>query len=82
MEETIINASISRVLSAKDEWVSILKCAHDPEMQLVISNTTEVGIVLTQDDIRQSPPVSFPGKLLAFLHERYKAFNGLWKAGW
>lgn len=80
-EETIINASISRVLSAAEEWKEILKCAHNPEMQLVISNTTEVGIVLTQDDILQSPPASFPGKLLAFLHERYKAFNGSKESG-
>ena len=80
-EETIINASISRVLSAAGEWREILKCAHNPEMQLVISNTTEVGIVLTQDDISQSPPASFPGKLLAFLYERYKAFNGSVESG-
>lgn len=80
-EETIINASISRVLSAAEEWKEILKCAYNSEMQLVISNTTEVGIVLVQDDIHQSPPVSFPGKLLAFLHERYKAFKGSKESG-
>ncbi|TXJ25973.1 MAG: tagaturonate reductase [Chitinophagaceae bacterium] len=80
-EEIIINGSISRVLSAADEWKEILKCAHNPAMQLVISNTTEVGIVLAEDDIRQSPPNSFPGKLLAFLYERYKAFNGSKESG-
>jgi tagaturonate reductase len=76
MEEAIINSSISRVLSAKGDWATILKCAHDPEMKIVISNTTEVGIVLTDDNIHDSPPNSFPGKLLAFLYERYKAFYG------
>lgn len=76
IEETIINASVSRVLSAGEEWKEILKCAHNPEMKLIISNTTEVGITLTDDDISLSPPQSFPGKLLAFLHERYKAFQG------
>jgi tagaturonate reductase len=81
VEETIINASISRVLSAAEEWQEVLNCAQNPEMQLVISNTTEVGIVLTQDDIHQSPPTSFPGKLLAFLHERYKVFNGSVESG-
>jgi tagaturonate reductase len=45
-------------------------------MQIIISNTTEVGIQLVQDDIHRLPPVSFPGKLLAFLLERYKAFDG------
>jgi tagaturonate reductase len=75
-EEAIINSSISRVLSAKEQWADILKCARNPEMKIVISNTTEVGIVLTDDDIKLSPPSSFPGKLLAFLYERYKAFYG------
>jgi tagaturonate reductase len=76
MEEAIINSSVSRVLSAKEQWAEILKCAHSPEMKVIISNTTEVGIVLTDDDVKLSPPNSFPGKLLAFLYERYKAFYG------
>jgi tagaturonate reductase len=75
-EEAIINSSISRVLSAKEQWAEVLKCAHNPEMKIIISNTTEVGIVLTDDDITLSPPKSFPGKLLAFLYGRYKAFHG------
>jgi len=81
IEETIINGSVSRVVSAKEQWAEVLRCAHNPEMQLIISNTTEVGIVLTQDDITLAPPSSFPGKLLAFLHERYKAFNGSAESG-
>jgi tagaturonate reductase len=80
-EETIINASISRVLTAADEWNEILACAHNADMKIIISNTTEVGIVLTDDDIHSSPPSSFPGKLLAFLYERYKAFGGSEESG-
>jgi len=81
-EEHIICASISRVLSAKSEWDKILECAHNPHLQVIISNTTEVGIeLLSSDDIRRHPPVSFPGKLLAFLHERYKAFDGSRQCG-
>jgi tagaturonate reductase len=81
VEENIINASISRVLGAKTEWQRILECAHNPEMKIIISNTTEVGIQLVQDDITADPPVSFPGKLLAFLFERFKAFNGSKESG-
>jgi len=76
VEENIINASISRVLSAKKDWKEILACAVNPEIELVISNTTEVGIVLVNEDISVSPPASFPGKLLAFLYERFKFFKG------
>ncbi len=81
VDEAIINSSISRVLSAQQEWAAILACAHNPEMQLVISNTTEVGITLVEEDIHLSPPQSFPGKLLAFLYERYKAFKGSVESG-
>src|SRR5688500_16295049 len=40
IDEAIINSAISRVVSAKEEWETILQCAHNPEMQVVISNTT------------------------------------------
>jgi tagaturonate reductase len=81
VEENMVNASISRVLSARSEWPRILECAHNPELKIIISNTTEVGIQLVQDDISAEPPVSFPGKLLAFLFERFKAFNGSKESG-
>jgi tagaturonate reductase len=80
-EENIICSAISRVLSAKDQWKEILALAHRPEMQIVISNTTEVGIQLVEDDIRWEPPPSFPGKLLGFLYERYRAFGGSPESG-
>ncbi|MDB5193584.1 MAG: tagaturonate reductase [Segetibacter sp.] len=77
VEENIVNASISRVISAKEQWQEALDCASNPEMEVVISNTTEVGIALVETDkITDAPPSSFPGKLLAFLHKRYQAFNG------
>ena len=81
VEENIINSSISRVLTATEEWSQVLECAHNAAMQVIISNTTEVGIQLVQEDIRQHPPKSFPGKLLAFLYERFKAFEGSEKSG-
>lgn len=79
--ENILNASISRVLSANGEWEEILACAANPALQIVLSNTTEVGIALTDDDIRALPPSSFPGKLLAFLYKRYGLFQGASSAG-
>jgi tagaturonate reductase len=80
-EENIVNASISRVLSANSQWDKILECAHNPQLQIIISNTTEVGIQLVPDDVRKHPPVSYPGKLLAFLYERYHAFGGSEQSG-
>lgn len=81
IEENIVNASISRVLTATEEWEQVLECAHSSHMQVIISNTTEVGIQLVAEDIRRHPPVSFPGKLLGFLYERYQAFGGSASSG-
>src|SRR5215475_5222162 len=81
VEENIICSAISRVLSARDGWQDILKLAHRPEMQIVVSNTTEVGIQLVEEPIAGRVPASFPGKLLAFLYERYKAFSGSAESG-
>jgi len=81
IDEQIVCSSISRVLSATNDWESILKTAYNPYLKVIISNTTEVGIQLTQDNITKHPPVSFPGKLLAILYERYKAFGGSDKSG-
>ena len=70
-------ASISRALSANEEWSQVLHCAENPDLTLVLSNTTEVGITLDESDaITLNPPRSFPGKLTAFLHARFKFFNG------
>lgn len=76
VNEFVLNAAISRVVAAGSQWAEILEVAKNPELQVVISNTTEVGIVLVDDDIFAAPPKSFPGKLTAVLYERYKAFNG------
>ncbi len=76
VKENYLNSSISRILIAKDQWKEVLACASNEAMQIVVSNTTEVGIQLTDDDIHADPPSSFPGKLLAFLYTRYRAFNG------
>ncbi|MFT3681448.1 MAG: tagaturonate reductase [Ferruginibacter sp.] len=81
VEENIVCSAISRVLSASQEWSAVLECAHNPQMQVIISNTTEVGIQLVNEDVRKHPPVSFPGKLLAFLYERYIAFDGSEQSG-
>jgi len=76
IEENIICSAISRVLAAHTDWPAILSVATSPELKIVISNTTEIGIQLTADSVRAQPPVSFPGKLLAVLLARYEAFAG------
>lgn len=74
--ENTISTAISRVLSAQEDWAEVLACAANPLLRTVISNTTEIGIRLVSEDVRQMPPASFPGKLLAFLYARFRAFQG------
>lgn len=76
VEENVVCASISRVLSAKSQWAEILEFAASPDLQVVISNTTELGIQLVNESIELTPPASFPGKLLAVLYARFQAFGG------
>jgi tagaturonate reductase len=67
---------LSRSISATTSWADVLKLAESPDITSVFSNTTEVGIVLDEDDSETlDPPRSFPGKLTAFLHRRATHFN-------
>jgi len=81
LDQAVICSAISRVLSAMDQWDDIMHTAGNAQLQIVISNTTEVGIQLVEESIFQKPPASFPAKLLAVLYERYKIFKGSPKAG-
>ena len=80
-ERTVINASISRVLSANEEWDKILQCAVDPEIRLILSNTTEVGITYLESDVKAEKPQSFPGRILSILMTRYEIFEGSAESG-
>lgn len=70
-----VNAAISRVLSAQQQWHEILKTARSPEMEILISNTTEAGIVGSEGTIHDSPPISLAAKILAYLYARYRHFD-------
>jgi tagaturonate reductase len=74
-EDTVITA-ISRVVSAQTQWREVLNVAKNPALQVIISNTTEVGLTYVEESIFQSPPASFPAKLTAFLYERFKDVGG------
>ncbi|EDM33877.1 altronate oxidoreductase [Pedobacter sp. BAL39] len=75
VEENIISAAISRVVSAEHDFAEILTIAGSKELTLIVSNTTEVGIQFVPEDVHQSPPSSFPAKLLAVLYARFHALG-------
>lgn len=76
IQENVLCSTVSRVLTAQTEWEKILEVAASADLQIIISNTTEKGIQLINDDIHAVPPLSFPGKLLAVLYHRYQIFSG------
>jgi tagaturonate reductase len=80
-DQAVICSAISRVISASHQWGELMKAASSKHIKIVISNTTEVGVQLIEESIFQEPPVSFPAKLLAFLYERFKIFEGSPEAG-
>lgn len=68
---------VNREITAYQDYEQLMKCAQNPELTLIFSNTTEAGIVFnSQDKLSDHPPVSFPAKLTQFLYHRYEYFQG------
>lgn len=74
--ETTVVSAVSRVLAAQTQWNEILMLVRNPNLQIIISNTTEVGLNYVEESIFQHPPQSFPAKLTAFLYERFRSVGG------
>ncbi|MEO5995997.1 MAG: hypothetical protein ABIN89_04705 [Chitinophagaceae bacterium] len=60
----------------------VLQCAASPEMELIISNTTEAGIRFVKDEISFSPPLSFPVSCLLFSMNATAFLKGPTNAVW
>ncbi|MGM9971821.1 MAG: tagaturonate reductase [Anaeroplasmataceae bacterium] len=57
-----------------EEYNKYLDYALSDDLEFIISNTTEAGIAFDPNDTDFTKcPVSYPGKLLAFLEKRYNA---------
>lgn len=65
--------SISRAINPYMDFDSYISLAHNQDFRYIISNTTEAGIIFSQDDkFNDRPAKSFPAKLTQLLFERYK----------
>jgi tagaturonate reductase len=68
---------IQRGLNPYDNYDEYLSIGDNPDLRFVISNTTEAGISYNEGDkLDDAPAKSFPAKLTALLHRRFKTFNG------
>jgi tagaturonate reductase len=83
VSEPRLVASVLKEIPSHEDWAAVLGLARDPEITVVVSNTTDAGIAyvptVAYDD---APPISFPGKMTRLLHERWKAFAGAADKGW
>jgi tagaturonate reductase len=76
IEEYHVNAAVSRVLQAINDWEEILALANSPTLEIITSNTTEVGMIYKEEKIHEGIPGTFPGRLLKILHSRFVHFQG------
>ncbi|MDC7124476.1 MAG: tagaturonate reductase [Spirochaetales bacterium] len=75
VEKNIIDV-VERGLNVYRDFEDYLKEADNPDLKLIVSNTTEAGIVYRgEDESTDKPPVSFPAKLLLLLKRRYETFG-------
>lgn len=76
LESKEIISSISRGLNPYTQWSQFLQCAENPDLRIVVSNTTEAGIVYNDEAFTpDQTQVSFPAKLTAFLYRRFIHFQ-------
>jgi tagaturonate reductase len=69
--------SVQHFANPFDDWVGFLALAEVREIDVVVSNTTEVGLAYTPVPYpKEAAPASFPARLTAYLYRRYRAFGG------
>ncbi len=74
---TTLVTAVREVVNAYAEWDRCRDLIRAEELRLVVSNTTEAGIAFVAgDDLTACPPASFPAKMTALLHERWRHFGG------
>ncbi|MCI1859593.1 MAG: tagaturonate reductase [Sporolactobacillus sp.] len=69
-----IISSINGALNPYQDYDAFLRLAEEDQLRFLFSNTTEAGIAYRAgDQLTDRPPLSYPGKVTAFLYHRFKA---------
>ena len=75
--------SVLEELSCATQWDRVLSFARNPLIEVILSNTTEAGIVYEAGQgAEDTPPSSFPAKLTRLLIERWRALGHRTGMGW
>lgn len=76
VEKERLITSVQDAVDAYGEYEKYASCARLESLRFIVSNTTEAGIVLDENDrIELCPPNTYPGKLCKFLYERACCFD-------
>ena len=74
VDDKRVISCVSRCVNPYGEWDKVLELARSADLEIIVSNTTEAGIVHENESrFDQEPPVSFPAKLTRVLYERFRA---------
>ena len=74
VDDKRVISSVSRCINPYQDWDKVLEFAKSDDLDIIVSNTTEAGIVHdTESTFDQCPPISFPAKLTRVLYERFTA---------
>ena len=68
VDDKRVISACSRALNPYGEWDKVLELARSKDLEIIVSNTTEAGIVHeSESKFDQNPPISFPAKLTRVL---------------
>ena len=74
VDEKRVISAVSRCINPYENWEQVLELARSEDLEIIVSNTTEAGIVYDPEStFDQVPPASFPAKLTRVLYERFTA---------
>jgi mannitol-1-phosphate/altronate dehydrogenase len=77
VKEVTLVKSVVKALNPYSEYDIYKNLFLSPDLEMIISNTTEAGIRYEEgDDLNAFPPKSYPAKITALLHQRFQKFNG------
>lgn len=76
-QEIRLISCIKEGINPYGKYKEYLALGENPDLEFVISNTTEAGIEFVNSDrSMETLPDSFPGKLTALLYHRFRHFKG------
>lgn len=76
VSEPRVVAAVREEIDCSADWARVLTLAARPEIEVILSNTTETGIVFDPTaGPTDAPPASFPAKLTALLAHRWRTLG-------